>query len=98
MNKQEHWEYDPQRRARASTGAMLRALVAGYLLYLAWNIVKGVRAGETSMSPAVAYPAAAFFTLAAIAFVVYLIRRWRKEVEAAKLPAQTGGESEDGED
>ncbi len=89
MNEKEHWEYDPQRRARASTGAMLRALVAGYLLYLAWQIVKGTRSGESSMNPAIAYAAAAFFVLAAIAFVVYLIRRWRTDVEAAKLPVQT---------
>ena len=89
MNDKEHFEYDVQRRARAGTGATLRTLVAGYLLYLAWQIVKGVRAGETSMSPAVAYTAAAFFTVAALAFIVYLIRRWRKEVEAARLPAQT---------
>ena len=51
--------------------------------------MKGVRTGETSMSPAVAYAAAGFFVIAALAFVVYLIRRWRKEVEAARLPAQT---------
>ncbi len=89
MNDKEHFEYDVQRRARAGTSATLRALVAGYLLYLAWQIVKGVRTGETSMSPAVAYAAAAFFAIAALAFVVYLIRRWRKEVEAARLPAQT---------
>lgn len=96
MNEKEHWEYDVQRRARAGTSATLRALVAGYLLYLAWQIVKGVRAGETSMSPAVAYTAAAFFVIAALAFIVYLIRRWRKEVEAARLPIATG--NEDSED
>ena len=99
MNDKEHFEYDIQRRARAGTGATLRALVAGYLLYLAWQIVKGVRAGETSMSPALAYTAAAFFAIAALSFVVYLIRRWRADVEAARLPAktETEGESEDGE-
>ena len=96
MNDKERFEYDVQRRARAGTSATLRALVAGYLLYLAWQIVKGVRAGETSMSPAVAYAAAAFFVIAALAFVVYLVRRWRKEVEAARLPAQS--ENEDSED
>ena len=38
------------------------------------------------MTPAVAYTAAGFFLLAAAAFAVYLIRRWRIEVEAARLP------------
>ena len=96
MDEKNRVEYDVQRRARAGTSATLRALVAGYLLYLAWQIVKGVRTGETSMSPAVAYTAAAFFVIAAIVFVVYLLRRWRKEVEAARLPAQS--ENEDSED
>lgn len=86
MQENHRAEYDVQRRARAGTGATLRALVAGYLLYLAWQIVKNVRTGETTMTPAVAYAAAAFFVLAAAAFVVYLIRHWRVEVEAARLP------------
>ena len=54
-------EYDVQRRARAGTSAILRALVAGYLVYLAWQILQNVRTGETSMTPAVAYTAAGFF-------------------------------------
>ena len=91
MDEKNRVEYDVQRRARAGTSATLRALVAGYLVYLAWQIVKGVRSGvrsgETSMSPAVGYAAAAFFLLAALVFAVYLIRRWKKEVEAARLPA-----------
>ena len=86
MDEKNRVEYDVQRRARAGTSATLRALVAGYLVYLAWQIVKGVRSGETSMSPAVGYAAAVFFLLAALAFAVYLIRRWKKEVEAARLP------------
>ena len=87
MSDKNGFEYDMQRRAKAGTSAVLRALVAGYLLYIAWQIVKGVRSGESSMSPAVAYLAAGFFALAAAAFLVYLIRRWRADVEAARLPA-----------
>ena len=87
MQEKRPAEYDVQRRARAGTGATLRALVAGYLVYLAWQILRNVRAGETTMTPAVAYAAAAFFLLAAAAFAVYLIRRWRIEVESARLPA-----------
>ena len=86
MQEKNRIEYDVQRRARAGTGATLRALVAGYLVYLAWQILKGVRSGETTMSPAVGYAAAAFFLLAALAFAVYLVFRWRRDVEAARLP------------
>ena len=97
MQSNEHIEYDVQQRARAGTRATLRALVAGYLAYLAWQIVKGVRSGESTMTPAVGYAIAALFVLAAAAFAVYLIRQWRLETEAARLPesAQTEEGTED---
>ena len=85
--------YDPVKRARAGSMAVLRACAAGYLAYLAWQIVVGVRSGESSMAPAVGYTAAAFFLLAAAAFSVYLIRHWRLEVEAARLPDSDEAES-----
>ena len=34
MQEKHHAEYDVQKRARAGTSATLRALVAGYLVYL----------------------------------------------------------------
>ncbi|MBR6839174.1 MAG: hypothetical protein IKM82_01130 [Oscillospiraceae bacterium] len=86
-------EYNEQKRARAGTRAILRALVVGYLAYLAWQILKGVRSGESTMAPAVGYAAAAFFLFAAAAFAVYLIRRWRIEVEAARLCQSDEAES-----
>ena len=88
------FEYDVQKRARAGTRATLRAVVAGYLVYLAWQIVKGVRTGSSTMAPAVAWAAAVFFTLAAIAVGVYAYRSWRADLEAARLPEEE--ESEDG--
>lgn len=98
MQEKHYAEYDVQRRARAGTSAALRALVAGYLVYLAWQILRNVRSGETTMTPAVAYAASALFLLAAAAFAVYLIRRWRIEMEAARLPesnkAEGRGENE----
>lgn len=79
-------KYDTRKRARADNIAAIRALVAGYLAYLAWQIVKGVRTGESTIAPAVGYAIAALFVLAAAAFTVYLIRQWRLETEAARLP------------
>ena len=97
MQSNEHIEYDVQQRARAGTRATLRALVAGYLAYLAWQIYQGVRSGESTMNPTVGYLAAGFFLLAAVTFAVYLVRHWRLEVEAARLPesAQTEESTED---
>lgn len=93
MQEKHHAQYDIQRRARAGTSATLRALVAGYLIYLAWQILRNVRSGETTMPPAAGYAAAGLFLLAAVAFAVYLIRRWRIEVEAARLPESDATEN-----
>ena len=79
-------KYDTRKRARADNIAAIRALVAGYLAYLAWQIVKGVRTEESTMTPDVGYAIAALFVLAAAAFTAYLIRQWRLETEAARLP------------
>ena len=95
MDKGNRFEYDVQRRAQAGTRATLRALVAGYLVYLAWQIVKGVRTGTSSMAPGIAYLAGGFFTLAAVAVGIYAFRRWRADVEAARLPAAKSADSED---
>ena len=91
-------DYDEVKRARAGGIATLRALVAGYMAYLAWQIVKGVRSGESTMAPAVGYAAAAFFLLAAAAFAVYLIHQWRLEVEAARLVASDETEDSAGDE
>ena len=80
MEEKNRVEYDVQRRARAGTGATLRALVAGYLVYLAWQIVKGVRSGETSMSPAVGYAAAAFFLAALLSPTAFGLAVWSETI------------------
>ena len=87
-NSDAKFEYDIQKRARAGTRATLRAVVAGYLIYLAWQILKGVRTGSSSMAPAVAWVAAAFFALAASAVGIYAFRSWRADLEAARLPVE----------
>ena len=76
-------EYDIQKRARADTTALLRAVVAGYILYLGWNIVA---ARDSAMPPTAAKLAGAVFMTAAIAFGVYTWKRWRLDLEAARLP------------
>ena len=87
-NSEAKFEFDIQKRARAGTRATLRAVVAGYLIYLAWQIVKGVRTGSSSMAPAVAWTAAIFFTLAAVGVGIYAFRSWRADLEAARLPVE----------
>ena len=88
-------EYDIQKRARAGTAATFRAVVAGYIAYLGWKIAT---AEGGSMPLLAARLIGCAFIVAAIAFGIYTWKRWRLDLEAARLPedeeTQEGGEDQ----
>ena len=86
MRDSQSYEYDMQKRAHAITGATLRAVVAFYIGYLGYNIIKGVREGTTTMAPWIGWTAGLFFLAAALGVCVYAWLRYRQDVEAARLP------------
>ena len=92
-------EYDIQKRARAGTAATFRAVVAGYIIYLGWKIAT---AEGSSMPPLAAKLIGVAFITAALAFGVYTWKRWRLDLEAARLPEtedeEIAEEIDDGED
>lgn len=83
--KDDKLEYDVQKRAKAGTAATARAAVAGYVIWLGVKIIRGVIAGDTTMPPALGWIAGIVFIAAALAFGVYIWKRWRQDVEAARL-------------
>ncbi len=86
MRDSQSYEYDMQKRARAVTTATLRAAVALYIAYLGYSIIKGVREGSTTMAPWIGWGAGCFFIAAALGFCFYVWKRYRRDVEAARLP------------
>ena len=84
------FEFDIQKRAQAGMKATFRALVAAYIIYLGYKIISGAAGFWQSAAGAV-------FIAAALAFGVYAWRRWRIDLEAARLPkeAPDGGEAGD---
>lgn len=78
-------QYDVQKRARADTAATFRAVVVGYLAYLGWKIAN---AEGSSMSALTARLISTAFIIAAIAFGVFAWNRWRRDLEAARLPEE----------
>ena len=88
--KEQQFEYDVQKRARAGTAATLRAVISLYIIYLAWSVLKGVRNGSSPVPVWVGWLVAIVFTAAAIAFGVYTWTTWRRDLEAARLPANDG--------
>ena len=81
--REQQFEYDVQKRARAGTAATLRAVISLYIIYLAWN-------GSSPVPVWVGWLVAIVFTAAAIAFGVYTWKTWHRDLEAARLPANDG--------
>ena len=79
MNERQN---DSQKQTKAGTAAALRLVVAGYLVYLGYKIAVNE---NTSMSPVTAKILCAAFIAAALAFGVYTLLRWRKDMAAAQI-------------
>ena len=96
--KEQQFEYDVQKRARAGTAATLRAVISLYIIYLAWSVLKGVRNGSSPVPVWVGWLVAIVFTAAAIAFGFYTWKTYLRDKEAARLPANDGDCEEDVEE
>ena len=88
--KEQQFEYDIQKRAKAGTAATLRAVISVYIIYLAWSVLKGVRNGSSPVPVWVGWLVAIVFTAAAIAFGFYTWKTYLRDKEAARLPADDG--------
>ena len=84
-NKTERSSVNP---GKAVNMAGLRAVVAGYLLYLGISVLRGQMKGETTLSPLVGWGAGILFIVFALAFGWYTWRQWRAAQDAACLPAE----------
>ena len=87
-------EYDSAKRTRATNTAVLRAIVAAYLAYLGFDLLRDWIRGTSTLSPAFAWTVGLGFIAAAIAFGFYTWKRWKQELEAAALQAPESGSAE----
>ena len=83
---------------RAGATLSLRLVACGYLIYLAWTIVRDRLNGASTLPPALAWISTLVFAAAGAAFGVYAWRTYRKQMqaaeEAAKSPASPAEEPE----
>ncbi|MBP5433467.1 hypothetical protein [Ruminococcus sp.] len=75
-------KYDEAKRSKAGKAALLRAVVAAYIAYLAFKIVT---AKDSSMNLTTARIIGAAFIVADIAFAVYTYMRFQSELKAAEI-------------
>ena len=59
--------------------AIVRAVVAGYLVYLGGSLIYDYLGGSSTMSPVAAWGLGLLFIAAGAGFGVYTWRRWRAE-------------------
>ena len=84
--KEQQFEYDIQKRAKAGTAATLRAVISVYVIYLGWTVLKGVLNGSSPVPVWVGWLVAIVFTAGAVAFGVYTWKTYLRDREAARLP------------
>ena len=85
-NKQPH--YDERKRSKASITAVLRSIVAFYLAYLGWTVAQSSGGPDTTMEPWMGWTFFAVFTAVGIAFGLYTLKCYQRDLKEAQLPDQ----------
>ena len=88
MEKRNSPVYDERKRSRASITAVLRSIVAFYLAYLGFTIAQNSGTQSTTMEPLVGWAICAVFTVAAIGFGVYTLKRYQIDLKAAEISSE----------
>jgi TRAP-type C4-dicarboxylate transport system permease small subunit len=83
--KDENFEYDIQKRARAGSSAVFRVVVAAYIIYLGWTVLRGVLNGTSPVPVWVAWLVAIVFTAGAGAFLFYTWKKYLRDREDARI-------------
>lgn len=84
MNNQNE-NFDPARKSRITNIAVLRAVVAGYLFYLGFTILRDLLSGNPGSLPLwLLWLCGIFFMLAALAFGYYTWRQYQKQMSALR--------------
>ena len=61
--------------------ASLFAVISGYLLYMAWEVLRDTTNGVSSMSVEASVACAAFLALGGLGTLAWTIRLWRRSKE-----------------
>ena len=85
-------QYNQQMLNRAITSATLRIIVAGYIIFIAINLINGTKSEDSSI-PAWAGTLIGFVFIAlAAGFIIYSIRSFFKARDKARLDADENGD------
>ena len=77
-------KYNVQRHNKATMGVSLRAVVALYLAYLGWKVIRS-RGEGTSLAPWMSIAIGLLFIAVAVAFGAYTYRCYQRDLKAAEV-------------
>lgn len=102
QNSKQKKEYDLAMKNRAMTGFMLRVVVAGYIVYLAWKILTGMQSGTSPIPEWAVWLICSVMAAAALGFCVYSWITYQKAIKAAEInpvpEPEIGGTQVDAQD
>ena len=85
-----------RRKTKITNVATLRIVVAGYLIYLGFSILRDVQKGEPGSLPVwVLWLAGIVFIVFALGFGYYTWRQYQKEIEALRSESAEKNPAED---
>ena len=68
-----------QKRTKAINFATLRAVVAGYLIYLGGSLIYDLLKGRATMSPVLVWGIGLLFIAAGVGYGLYIWKRWQAD-------------------
>lgn len=77
--------YNTAKKANAYTRLSMRVLVAAYIIYMAVKMILGAMAGETTMPLWASWSFAIFFSVLAVLFIVFSLRRLKADIADAEI-------------
>ena len=87
-------EYETKAFNKAQTGLILRVLVSGYLVYLAWEIFSGMLSGESGIPDWGVWLICLVFVAVAVFSAVSAVKQFIRERKMAELAQNTESETD----
>ena len=93
----EKQEVDARRGSRAGTTLSLRAVAAGYLIYLGWTMVRDLLNGSSTLPVWLSWTAGIGFAAVGAAFGWYSWKRYQADMKAERTQEEEKSPGEDEE-
>ena len=88
FNSSRQSKYNQQKLNRAITGVSLRVVVAGYIIFIAVNVINGTKSETSTIPEWVGSLIGALFIAASAGFIIYAVISFGKALQNARLDAE----------